>query len=87
MNPIVGAAIQTARNFNPKYLMRNPVMFITECAFALSIVIAIEPAWFGAPTGSEYVLFYIAVVANLFLTLLFLQCKRCHFREQEQGHF
>ena len=71
MNTVVNAALQTLKNFNPKYLMRNPVMFITECAFVLSMVIAIEPVWFGAPTGPQYSLFYIAVVANLFLTLLF----------------
>ena len=71
MNSITNAAIQTVKNFSPKYLMRNPVMFITECAFVLSIVIAVEPSWFGAPSGSGFTLFYIAVVANLFLTLLF----------------
>ena len=71
MNSITNAAIQTVKNFSPKYLMRNPVMFITECAFALSIVIAVEPSWFGAPSGSGFTLFYVAVVANLFLTLLF----------------
>lgn len=71
MNSIANAAVQTAKNFNPRYLMRNPVMFITECAFVLSLVIAVEPGWFGAPSGTEYTLFYVAVVANLFLTLLF----------------
>ena len=71
MNSITNAAIQTVKNFSPKYLMRNPVMFITECAFVLSIVIAVEPSWFGAPSGSGFTLFYVAVVANLFLTLLF----------------
>ncbi len=71
MNSFTNAAVQTAKNFSPRYLMRNPVMFITECAFVLSIVIAIVPSWFGAPSGGSFTLFYVAVVANLFLTLLF----------------
>ena len=46
-------------------------MFVTEFALALSIVISIFPAWFGAPSGPPYNFFYAAVVANLFLTLFF----------------
>lgn len=64
-------AIQSLKNFDPRYLFTNPVMFVTEFALVLSVFIAIFPSWFGVPAGHPYDYFYVAVVANLFLTLFF----------------
>lgn len=71
MNRFFSVFFRALKNFSPKYLFSNPVMFVTEFAFVLSLVIAIVPSWFGAPSGVPYTYFYVAVVANLFLTLLF----------------
>lgn len=62
---------QALKNFSPAYLSKNPVMFVTEFAFVLSLVISVFPGLFGAPSGVPYSYFYAAVDANLFLTLLF----------------
>ena len=71
MNQGFKVIIQALKNFSPKYLFTNPVMFVTEFAFIISVFIAIFPGWFNAPSGTPYTYFYIAVVTNLFLTLFF----------------
>lgn len=71
MNQIGTVLIRALKNFSPRYLFLNPVMFVTEFAFVISIVVAIFPQWFGSPSGPPYDYFYVAVVVNLFLTLFF----------------
>lgn len=71
MNQVVTVLVRALKNFSPRYLFLNPVMFVTEFAFVISIFVAIFPQWFGAPSGTPYDYFYVAVVVNLFLTLFF----------------
>lgn len=71
MNQPMRVIYQTLKNFSPKYLFLNPVMFVTEFAFIIALFIAIFPGVFNAPSGAPYDYFYIAVVTNLFLTLFF----------------
>ncbi len=61
----------TFKNFSPVLEFRNPVMFVTEISFILSVVITVIPSAFSLPTDYTYRIFYIAVSILLFLTLLF----------------
>lgn len=54
------------RNFLPDRSMKNPVMFVTELAFFISVAFAIFPGS-GAAGGLEP--FYIAVASLLFMTV------------------
>ncbi len=71
MNQILKVILQALKNFDPRYLYVNPVMFVTEFAFIIAIFVAVFPTWFNAPSGGFYNYFYAAVISNLFLTLFF----------------
>ncbi len=71
LNQIYRIIGQALKNFDPRYLYVNPVMFVTEFAFFVAIFVAIFPSWFNAPSGGTYTYFYVAVIVNLFLTLFF----------------
>ena len=51
--------------------MRNPVMFVTEIAFFLSLVLTIFPETLNLPVTGIYMQFYISVTLLLFLTVFF----------------
>lgn len=63
--------MQALKNFDPRYLYTNPVMFVTEFALIIAVFVALFPSLFNAPSGGQYDFFYIAVIVNLFLTLFF----------------
>ena len=59
------------KSFNPVHLKNNPVMFITEIAFLVSIYVLIFGKEYGLTTTGNYVPFYVAVLILLFLTIFF----------------
>lgn len=64
-------ALITLRDFDPRYEVRNPVMFLTEASFVVALVATLRPAIFDLPVTGAYPHFYVAVTVLLFLTLLF----------------
>ena len=66
-----GVIINALKGFDFRKIIKNPVMFITEIAFFISIFIIIFPSYFNVPDTSVYIYFYISVTVLLFLTVFF----------------
>lgn len=54
---------------NPKYMMKNPVMFIVEIGFVVTVLLSIFPSMFGDAANLR--LYNIIVAVILFITVLF----------------
>ncbi len=63
---IIGAFMK----LNPLYMMKNPVMFVVEIGFGITLLTCFFPGLFG-DEGNSMVLYNFIVSALLFLTLLF----------------
>lgn len=55
---------------NPKYMIKNPVMFVVEVGFIISLILSIFPTLFG-DSGENLRLYNIIVSIILFVTLIF----------------
>ncbi len=67
---LLGNAIRDSFiKLNPGYMVKNPVMFIVEIGFLLTLVLTISPDIFGGTGGSS--LYNGLVCVILFITLLF----------------
>jgi K+-transporting ATPase ATPase B chain len=60
------AALDALRKLDPRQLIRNPVIFVTEVVALLVTVLAVRAAWLGQDFGFE-----AAIAAWLWLTVLF----------------
>lgn len=68
---IVGEAVaESFRKLNPKYMIKNPVMFVVEIGFFISLVLTFFPTIFG-DTGNNLRTYNLIVMIILFKTLLF----------------
>ncbi|GAB2024349.1 potassium-transporting ATPase subunit KdpB [Lactovum odontotermitis] len=55
---------------NPAYMMKNPVMFVVEIGFVITLVLSIFPNLFGRVSASTQI-YNIIVALILFITVLF----------------
>lgn len=55
---------------NPAYMMKNPVMFVVEAGFTITLILSIFPNLFGTVQSSSQI-YNIIVTLILFLTILF----------------
>lgn len=55
---------------DPRYMMRNPVMFVVEIGFAVTLLLCFFPHLFG-DEGSNLILYNAIVSGILFITILF----------------
>lgn len=55
---------------NPAYMMKNPVMFVVEVGFTITLILSIFPNLFGIVQSSSQI-YNIIVTLILFLTILF----------------
>lgn len=55
---------------NPAYMMKNPVMFVVELGFTITLILSIFPNLFGTVQSSSQI-YNIIVTLILFLTILF----------------
>jgi K+-transporting ATPase, B subunit len=55
---------------NPAYMMKNPVMFVVEVGFTITLILSIFPNLFGTVQSSSQI-YNIIVTFILFLTILF----------------
>lgn len=68
---IVGEAVtESFRKLNPKYMIKNPVMFVVEIGFFISLVLTFFPTIFG-DTGNNLRTYNLIVALILFITVLF----------------
>lgn len=60
------------QKLSPKYMMKNPVMFVVEVGFVLTLLMTIVPTIFGDDASLVYLRIYNGIVcAVLFITVLF----------------
>ena len=64
------AVIDSFKKLNPKFMMQNPVMFVVEIGFILTLILTFFPYIFPAE-GSNPALYNGIVSIILFITLLF----------------
>ncbi len=63
------AIIGSFKKLNPRYMMKNPVMFVVEVGFFITLVLSIFPGLFGDTDGNR--IYNIIVCVILFVTVLF----------------
>ena len=56
---------------NPRYLLRNPVMFVVEVGFVIALLLSIFPGLFGDAASGSLRAYNCIVAAVLFVTVLF----------------
>ena len=64
------AVIGSFIKLNPLYMMKNPVMFVVEVGFFITLILSVFPGLFG-DTGSSLRTYNAIVSAVLFVTVLF----------------
>ncbi|MBE2896560.1 potassium-transporting ATPase subunit KdpB [Pasteurellaceae bacterium HPA106] len=65
------AIVGSFTKLNPLYMMKNPVMFVVEIGFFITLVLSIYPAIFGDESSSNARIYNIIVAIILFVTILF----------------
>ncbi|HBH3005488.1 TPA: potassium-transporting ATPase subunit KdpB [Clostridioides difficile] len=62
--------IEAFKKLNPKYMMKNPVMFVVEIGFIVTLILTIVPSLFG-DEGNNLRAYNGIVTIILFITVLF----------------
>ena len=65
------AVIGSFVKLNPRYMMKNPVMFVVEVGFFITLILSIFPSLFGDQAASNLRTYNIIVSIILFITVLF----------------
>ena len=65
------AAIGSVVKLNPRYMMRNPVMFVVEVGFVITLLLSIFPALFGGANPEQLRGYNSIVSVILLVTVLF----------------
>ena len=64
------AFLGSFRKLNPRYMMRNPVMFVVEVGFVITLILSFFPNLFGG--DNQGLRLYNAIISViLFVTMLF----------------
>ncbi|WP_094701220.1 potassium-transporting ATPase subunit KdpB [Brevibacillus laterosporus] len=62
------AIIDAFKKFNPRLMVKNPVMFVVEIGFVITLILSVMPSAFGGESNA----FYNGIVSMiLFVTILF----------------
>ena len=64
---IIGSFVK----LNPRYMMKNPVMFVVEVGFVITLILSFFPTLFGDAAASNLRTYNIIVSVILFITVLF----------------
>ncbi|MGE7878784.1 potassium-transporting ATPase subunit KdpB [Peribacillus muralis] len=67
-NIVYEAGKDAFKKLNPKVMARNPVMFVVEVGFAITLILSIFPGVFGESANRGY---NVAVTIILFATIIF----------------
>lgn len=62
--------IESFKKLNPRYMMKNPVMFVVEIGFFISLLLTFAPGLFG-DQGNNLRLYNFIVAVILFITVMF----------------
>ena len=63
------SVIGSFKKLDPRYMMKNPVMFVVEAGFLITLLLTFCPTLFGGQ--EEYQIYNGIVTAVLFVTVLF----------------
>ncbi|BCI60063.1 potassium-transporting ATPase subunit KdpB [Solibaculum mannosilyticum] len=66
-NAVIGSFVK----LNPRYMMKNPVMFVVEVGFVITLILSIFPGLFGDVGDTNLRAYNIIVSVILFITVLF----------------
>ncbi|MCW6110747.1 potassium-transporting ATPase subunit KdpB [Clostridium sporogenes] len=64
------AILESFKKLDPKYMIKNPVMFVVEIGLAISLVLTLLPNLFG-DQGNNIRTYNLIIAAILFITILF----------------
>ncbi|WP_238915185.1 potassium-transporting ATPase subunit KdpB [Clostridium sp. YIM B02555] len=64
------AIIESFKKLNPKYMIKNPVMFVVEVGFVITLLLTFLPSLFG-DKGNNLQVYNFIVAVILFITVLF----------------
>ncbi|MGO5072439.1 potassium-transporting ATPase subunit KdpB [Clostridium sporogenes] len=64
------AILESFKKFNPKYMIKNPVMFVVEVGLAISLLLTLLPNLFR-DQGNNIRTYNLIIAAILFITILF----------------
>lgn len=64
------AIVDSFKKLNPKYMIKNPVMFVVEVGFIISLLLTFLPNLFG-DQGNNLKVYNFIVAVILFITVLF----------------
>lgn len=64
------ALVGAFKKLDPRYMVKNPVMFVVEVGFVIALLLSIVPSLFGDTTGNLRT-YNLIVAVILFLTVLF----------------
>ena len=62
--------VEAFKKLNPKYMIKNPVMFVVEIGFAITLLLTFVPGLFG-DRGNNLRIYNFIVAIILFITVLF----------------
>jgi len=68
---LVRALWESVLKLNPRVLVRNPVMFVVELGFIITLVLSIDPGVFGGNGSEKERLYNIIVALLLIITVIF----------------
>ncbi len=77
------ALVDAIKKLNPGYLIKNPVIFVTELSTVLIIAVTIAPQFFGGAQGRWY---YSAISAVLVFTVVFATFAESLAEAQGEAH-
>lgn len=58
------------KKFDPRYMVKNPIMFVVEIGFAITLLLAFAPDFFGG-NNKDLRWYNVVVAVILFITVLF----------------
>ncbi|APF27939.1 K+-transporting ATPase, B subunit [Clostridium sporogenes] len=64
------AILESFKKLNPKYMIKNPVMFVVEVGLAISLLLTLLPNLFG-DQGNNIRTYNLIIAVILFITILF----------------
>lgn len=64
------AILESFKKLDPKYMIKNPVMFVVEIGLAISLVLTLLPNLFG-DQGNNIRTYNLIIAVILFITILF----------------
>ncbi len=80
---ILQALVDAVKKLNPSYLIKNPVIFVTELSTIMVIAVTLVPHFFGGTQGRWY---YSAISIILVFTVLFATFAESLAETQGEAH-